>query len=165
MISSGQINQGKVEVHHPDYIESNEPKKIEIAGKALKLNHLINPFHRNDVNYDEDEINVAIYSDVYDQMFKCGRFEIHGGDAIDFGGLVVPCREMIAISLEEVDISMDDGKTMIIPCAMQNQDFDYIFTDQQQNNIRTYMKELDLFAQEINSYNPFSIQSPVVNFA
>ena len=62
-------------------------------------------------------------------MFKCGKFEMHGGDAIDFGGLVVPCREMIAISLEETDFSNDDGKTMMIPCAVQNQDFDYFFTD------------------------------------
>lgn len=66
MIASGQINEGEVEVHHPDYVESNEVKNIEYAQKAIKLNHLINPFHRNDVNFNEDEVNVAIYSDVYD---------------------------------------------------------------------------------------------------
>ena len=82
---------------------------------------MINTFHRNDNYYNEDELTLAIYSDVYDQMFKCGKFEIHGGDAIDFGGLVIPCREVIVVLLvEEDDIGANEGTTMIIPCAAQN---------------------------------------------
>lgn len=89
-------------------------------------------------------------------MFKCGEFEMHGGDAIDFGGLVVPCREMIAISIQETDSSYDDGRTMIVPCAVQNQDFDFLLTDQD-DTLRTNVKNFYLYAQEINSYNPFSV--------
>jgi hypothetical protein len=54
-------------------------------------------------------------------MFKCGKFELHGGDAIDFGGLVIPCREVIAVSLLEIDdLNPNEGNTMLIPCATQN---------------------------------------------
>jgi hypothetical protein len=50
-------------------------------------------------------------------MFRCGEFSILGGDVIDFGGLVVPCNEFVAVSIKESDFTYHDGQTMMIPCA------------------------------------------------
>lgn len=89
----------------------------------------MNPFHLNDKAYEYDEMNIAIYSDVYDQMFNCGEYKILGGDVIDFGGLVVPCRETVAISIKDSDFSYDDGQTMLISCSTYNQKVDFMLND------------------------------------
>lgn len=124
---------------------------------------MVNTFHRNDYQYNEDEISLAIYSDVYDQMFKCGKFEMHGGDAIDFGGLVIPCREVIAVSLLEYDeLDSNSGNTMLIPCAIQNQEVDFLLTNR---NNSVDIKNLDKWAQEINFINANSFIRPVKSFA
>ena len=113
------MNQASHKVHEIDSEKSNKIDNDEIkeSKNAIKLEYLLNPFHLNDEATEYDEMNIAIYSDVYDQMFTCGEYRVLGGDVIDFGGLVVPCNEMVAISIKDSDFSYDDGQTMLISCS------------------------------------------------
>jgi hypothetical protein len=118
MTDKGDINQASHSAYLVDADESNEIKNKDVkATKAIKLEYLLNPFHLNDQKGDYDEMNIAVYSDVYQQMFRCGEHQILGGDVIDFGGLVVPCNEFVTVSILEDDLTYHDGKTMLIPCA------------------------------------------------
>lgn len=120
MTEKGTINQATHSTHQINSEDSNEVKKAEAKGtRAIKLDYLLNPFHLNDASGDQDEMNIAVYSDVYEQMFRCGEFPVRGGDVIDFGGLVVPCNEFVTVSLQEKDLTYHDGKTMLVPCAAQ----------------------------------------------
>lgn len=83
---------------------------------SIEIDYLVNPFEVNDY-WGEDEITLAIYSDVYDQMFKCGQFKLKSGDAIDFKGLRIPCQYMVGITLLESDDIYNDGKTIMVPCS------------------------------------------------
>ena len=119
MTTNGHMNQASHKVHEIDSEKSNKIDNDEIkeSKNAIKLEYLLNPFHLNDEATEYDEMNIAIYSDVYDQMFTCGEYRVLGGDVIDFGGLVVPCNEMVAISIKDSDFSYDDGQTMLISCS------------------------------------------------
>lgn len=110
MTEKGEINQATHAAHQIASDHSNEIKAAEARGsRAIKLEYLLNPFHLNDAADGYDEMNIAVYSDVYEQMFRCGEFSILGGDVIDFGGLVVPCDEFVAVSIKESDFSYHDG--------------------------------------------------------
>ena len=65
---------------------------------------------------ETDEISIGIYSDAYDQMFRCGDFLVTDGEVVDFGELVVPCNDMIGVTLLESDTMFNDGYTTMIPC-------------------------------------------------
>jgi hypothetical protein len=49
-------------------------------------------------------------------MFKCGQFQFKAGDVVDFENLVVPCRDLITVTLSESDGKTSDGHTVFIPC-------------------------------------------------
>jgi hypothetical protein len=85
------------------------------SNKAVILKTLINSFNVNDLE-GGDEISLSIYSDVVDDLFKCGQYNFRSGDAVDFHGLVVPCRDLITVTLTEKDGSTSDGHTVLIPC-------------------------------------------------
>jgi hypothetical protein len=85
------------------------------SNKAAILKTLINSFSVNDLE-GGDEISISIYSDVVDGMFKCGQYFFRSGDAVDFHGLVVPCRDLITITLTELDGSSGQGHTIFVPC-------------------------------------------------
>ena len=97
-------------------------------------------------------MNIAIYSDVYDQMFSCGQYRILGGDVIDFGGLVVPCIDTVAISIMDTDFSYNDGQTMLISCSAQNQKVDFMLNDKE--DVTQSIKSHDSLAQSMNVFNP-----------
>ena len=143
MTSNGNMNKASHKTHENEVRMANEikDKKVEGSNNAIKLEYLLNPFHLNDEAKEYDEINIAIYSDVYDQMFSCGEYRLLGGDVIDFGGLVVPCNEMVAISIKDLDFSYDDGQTMMISCSAQNQKIDFMLNDK--HDVRQTVKSLD----------------------
>ena len=87
---------------------------------AIKLKTLINGFNVNDI-YGQDELSVSVYSDVTKDMFKCGDYAFKSGDIVDFEGLVVPCNEMITVTLTEVDFAFNEGHTVLIPCRSQSE--------------------------------------------
>ena len=146
MTEKGEINQATHGVHQIASDDSNEIKNADAkATRAIKLEYLLNPFHLNDAADGYDEMNIAVYSDVYEQMFRCGEFAILGGDVIDFGGLVVPCNEFVAVSIKESDLTYHDGQTMLIPCAAQTQTFDYMLNDKL--DVTLSMKSQDMRAR------------------
>jgi len=49
-------------------------------------------------------------------MFKCGKFRFKDGDLVDFNDLVVPCNEIVTVTLTELDGKHNDGHTVLIPC-------------------------------------------------
>lgn len=136
MTEKGDINQATHTAHLVDDDDSNEIKNADVkATKAIKLEYLLNPFHLNDETGGYDEMNIAVYSDVYQQMFRCGEFKILGGDVIDFDGLVVPCNEFVTVSILEDDLTYHDGKSLLIPCAAQTQTFDFMLNDKHDTGI------------------------------
>jgi hypothetical protein len=60
-------------------------------------------------------------SDVIGQMFKCGKFKFSPGDVIDFNDLIVPCNELVTVTLTELDGYQNDGHTVLIPCRENSQ--------------------------------------------
>jgi len=89
---------------------------LKSSNKAIVLRTLINPYGMiNDIG-GEDELMVSIYSDALQGMFKCERFKIKERSLIDFEGLVVPCNEVVTITLTEKDILLNDGHTLIVSC-------------------------------------------------
>lgn len=54
-------------------------------------------------------------------MFKCGEYAFRSGDIVDFEGLVVPCNEMVTVTLTEVDWAFNEGHTVLIPCRNQSE--------------------------------------------
>lgn len=70
------------------------------SNKAIILKTLINSFSANDLE-GGDEISISVYSDVVDDLFKCGQYHFRSGDAVDLHGLVVPCRDMVTVTLTE----------------------------------------------------------------
>ena len=85
------------------------------SSKAAILKTLINSFTVNDLE-GGDEISISIYSDVIDDMFKCGQYHFRSGDAVDLHNLVVPCRDLITITLSEKDGKLSNGHTVLVPC-------------------------------------------------
>lgn len=81
----------------------------------MLLKTLINTFNVNDVE-GGDEVSLSVYSDIFDNMFKCGQYSFKAGDAVDFENLVVPCRDLITVTLTESDGTTSDGHTVFIPC-------------------------------------------------
>ena len=63
-----------------------------------------------------DELSISIYSDVVGEMFKCGEYSFSSGDIVDFKDLVVPCNEVVTVTLTEHDSLFNDGHTVLIPC-------------------------------------------------
>lgn len=114
-------------------IQSNALLKHPVkTTKAIVIHNLVNVLRQNDddtlsFGYTKtDEISIGIYSDVYDQMFRCGDFLVSDGEVVDFDGLIVPCNEMIGISLLESDPVLNDGFTILIPCQVQDKDYDML---------------------------------------
>lgn len=81
----------------------------------MKFKTLMNVFNTNDV-VGQDELSISIMSDVVGSMFKCGKFKFSAGDLIDFDDLIVPCNELVTVTLTELDGYQDDGHTVLIPC-------------------------------------------------
>ena len=101
-----------VDTKYQSYAPANFEKN---SYKAVVLKSLVNAFNTNDME-GGDEISLAVYSDVTDDIFKCGRYNFRSGDAVDFNDLVIPCREVITITLSENDGSDSDGHTILVPC-------------------------------------------------
>lgn len=160
MTEKGDINQATHTAHQVDDDDSNEIKNADVkATKAIKLEYLLNPFHLNDETGGYDEMNIAVYSDVYQQMFRCGEFKILGGDVIDFDGLVVPCNEFVTVSILEDDLTFHDGKSMLIPCAAQTQTFDFMLNDK--HDVGVSFKSQDMYARQMNAFNPAFDTKPI----
>jgi len=83
--------------------------------KAVILKTLVNSFNVNDYE-GGDEISLSVYSDVIDEMFKCGQFHFRSGDVVDFNDLVVPCKDLVTITINEKDGYSSDGHTVLVPC-------------------------------------------------
>lgn len=81
---------------------------------------MINAFNTNDLN-QADELSVSVYSDVLGSMFKCGEYTFQSGDIVDFKDLVVPCNEIVTVTLTEHDSLFNDGHTVLIPCRPNSQ--------------------------------------------
>jgi len=120
----GTLNTGTMKRHDIEdgiedgLYEGNSVDNQEVqAHHAIRLEHLLNPIKTNDGASDRDEVNLAIYSDVLDQTFACGTYSISSGNLVDFRGLVVPCKEHVAISIHEDDTTTDEVDTIIIPCS------------------------------------------------
>jgi hypothetical protein len=108
----------KHEVFSPHDIEFNSLNQIALgktSSKAMIFKTMINAFNTNDMN-GVDELSVSIYSDVVGDMFKCGEFIFKSGDVVDFKDLVVPCNEIVTVTLTEHDSLFNDGHTVLIPC-------------------------------------------------
>lgn len=84
------------------------------------LKSLINVFNVNDLT-GGDEISISIYSDVMDDMFKCGQYHFRSGDAVDFHNLFVPCSEVLTVTLTEYDGTINSGHTVFVPCRANSQ--------------------------------------------
>lgn len=84
--------------------------------KAMKFKTLLNAFNTNDI-VGGDELSLSIYSDLVGDMFKCGTFKFNAGDVVDFDDLVVPCSELVTVTLTELDGYQNDGHTVLIPCT------------------------------------------------
>ena len=113
----------KHEVFSPHDIELNKLNSIALAKKGQKamiFKTMINAFNTNDLNL-VDELSVSIYSDVVGDMFKCGEFKFQSGDIVDFKDLVVPCNEIVTVTLTEHDELFNDGHTVLIPCRPNSQ--------------------------------------------
>ena len=96
-------------------------RQMRIQGpKAMKFKTLMNVFNTNDI-YGQDEISISIMSDLVGSMFKCGKFKFSAGDLIDFDDLIVPCNELVTVTLTELDGYQDDGHTVLIPCKANSQ--------------------------------------------
>ena len=85
--------------------------------KAVVMKTLLNAFNVNDLQ-GGDEISISVYSDVVDDMFKCGQFNFKAGDAVDFHDLVVPCQEVITVTITELDGTKNNGHTVFVPCKV-----------------------------------------------
>jgi hypothetical protein len=81
----------------------------------MKFKTLLNAFNTNDLT-GGDELSLSIYSDLIGHMFKCGKFKFNSGDLVDFDNLVVPCRDLVTVTLTELDGYQNDGHTVLIPC-------------------------------------------------
>ena len=81
---------------------------------------MINAFNVNDIT-QTDELSISVYSDVVGQMFKCGEYSFSSGDIVDFKDLVVPCNEVVIVTLAEHDSLFNDGHTVLIPCRPNSQ--------------------------------------------
>jgi hypothetical protein len=83
--------------------------------KGMKFKTLLNAFNTNDI-VGGDELSMSIYSDKVGDMFKCGTYKFNAGDVVDFDDLVVPCSELVTVTLTELDGYQNDGHTVLIPC-------------------------------------------------
>jgi hypothetical protein len=79
------------------------------------LKSLINAFNVNDME-GGDEVSISVYSDVSDDMIKCGQYNFRSGDALDFNDLVIPCNDLITVTITEKDGTTSDGHTIMVPC-------------------------------------------------
>jgi len=78
-------------------------RSMRVQGqKAMKFKTLINAFNTNDL-IGQDELSISIMSDLIGHMFKCGTFKFSAGDLVDFGDLIVPCNELVTVTLTELD--------------------------------------------------------------
>lgn len=96
-------------------------RQMRIQGtRAMKFKTLMNVFNTNDI-IGQDELSISIMSDLVGSMFKCGKFKFSAGDLIDFDDLIVPCDELVTVTLTELDGYQDDGHTVLIPCKANSQ--------------------------------------------
>jgi hypothetical protein len=92
-------------VFSPVDIEYNSlnARSARVQGpKAMKFKTLLNAFNTNDLT-GGDELSLSIYSDLIGHMFKCGTYKFNSGDLVDFDNLVVPCRDLVTVTLTELD--------------------------------------------------------------
>ena len=122
-ITDVRSNHGSLSSFMPAFIYDNEPKNDRTSSKAIKLNNLINPFQIND-NNGLDEIYLSILSDTLGQMFRCGPYDVKDGGLIDLKDLIVPCDNMIALTITESDTFQNDGHTVLVPCSTDKKEFD-----------------------------------------
>ena len=54
-------------------------------------------------------------------MFKCGEYIFKSGDIVDFKDFIVPCNEIVTVTLTEHDSLFNDGHTVLIPCRPNSQ--------------------------------------------
>jgi len=64
-------------------------------------------------------MELFIYSDILDQMFKCGAFSLTQGGLINFYGLEIPCQNYIILNLVDTNAGTHDGTIIRYPCFME----------------------------------------------
>lgn len=74
-------------------------------------------------------------------MFRCGDYYLTHGELVDFGDLIIPCKERIGVSILESDPFFNDGMTVLIPCEPQEKDYDLLIRAS-----RDYMKTTQTIA-------------------
>lgn len=118
-VSNG--NQCTAQTFNPNsQVLGVSPKaKAPKFNKTVGLRTIVNKAGINDRISNSDDINVYIYSDVLNQMFKCGEFSVKTAGIIDFNDLQVPCSNYIIVTLLESDYLKNDGLTVRIPCFME----------------------------------------------
>ena len=83
----------------------------------MVLRTMINPFGMiNDLDGNQDELIVSIYSDVMEDMFTCSKFKVTKSHMIDFKGLTVPCSQFVIVTLTEKDWLFNDGNSIVLSC-------------------------------------------------
>lgn len=119
------------------------------------MKSLINSFNVNDIE-GGDELSLSIYSDAIDDMFKCGQYHFRAGDAVDFHDLVVPCRDLITVTLTEMDGSSSDGHTVFVPCNSNSEmTVDLIIPKGSIKTSVDKVKSVDKVFNYLNNFNPF----------
>ena len=114
----------------------------------------------------EDQISISIYSDTIGRMFKCGQFKIKAGGIVDFHELVVPCRDVVTVTITENDGFMDDGHTVLIPCTPDSDmTFDMKLPKGEISSKLDYIANLNRAAELFNLVNPYAITRPYINMA
>lgn len=117
---------------------------------------MVNAFNVNDIE-GGDEVSLSIYSDVVDDMFKCGQYNFRSGDAVDFDNLMVPCRELITVTLTESDGRTSDGHTVFVPCnANTEMTVDLIIPRGNLATIVDKQTSIERIMNFFKSFNPFA---------
>lgn len=125
------------------------------SNKAVLLKTLVNTFNVNDIE-GGDEVSLSIYSDVVNDMFKCGQFNFRSGDAVDFDNLMIPCRELITVTLTESDGTSSDGHTVLVPCnANSEMTIDLVIPKGNLATIVDKQTSIEKIINFFNTFNPF----------
>jgi hypothetical protein len=141
-----------VDRQYGQFLSKNYEKS---SNKAVLLKTLVNTFNVNDIE-GGDEVSLSIYSDVVDDMFKCGQYNFRSGDAVDFDNLMIPCRELITVTLTESDGTSSDGHTVFVPCnANSEMTIDLIIPKGNLATIVDKQTSIEKIINFFNTFNPF----------
>lgn len=116
---------------------------------------MINSFNVNDLE-GGDEISMTVYSDVIDDMFKCGQFNFKSGDAVDFHDFIIPCRNLITVTLTEKDGTSSDGHTIFIPCnSNSDMTIDFVIPRGSVTTVVDKLQNVNQVFNFLNFFNPW----------